>query len=63
MPTPPEMSAPMLGRYLGRIQLTHAVPALQAIAAEVAREFPTDEATPRLLGMIALKVKRLVGEN
>ena len=63
MSTLPEMSAPTLASFLRRIQRTHAVPALQAIAEEISRQFPTDEATPRLLGMIARKVKRLAGAN
>ena len=63
MPPSPEMSAPTLGRYLGRIQLTHAVSALHALAREIERRFPEDEATARLLGVIALKLERLALAN
>ena len=61
--THPEMSAATLAVYLRRIRLTRSVAALSALAAEITREFPTDEATPRLLAVIALKVKRLAGAN
>jgi len=59
MPTHPEMSAPILGRYLRRIRLTRSASALRALAAEIERRFPDDEATPRLLGLIAVKAARL----
>ena len=63
MPTQSEMSAPMLGLYLRSICLTHALPALNAIAEEIGRRFPADEATPRLLSVIAIKATRLAEAN
>lgn len=63
MPTYPEMSAQMLAVYLRRIRLTRRVPALQALAREIALRFPDDEATPRLLGVIAVKANRIAGSN
>jgi len=53
----------MLVRYLRRIRLTRSVPALHALADEIEREYPTDEATPRLLCVIAVKAARLAGKN
>ncbi len=44
-----KMTAATLALYLRRIQLTRAVPALNSLSAKINREFPTDEATPRLL--------------
>ena len=45
----PAASAPTLALYIRRIRLTRSVPALNALADEINREFPTDEATRRLL--------------
>lgn len=61
--TNPEMSAPMLALYLRRIRLTRSVPGLYALADEIDREFPDDEATPRLLAAIAVSVERLAGRT
>lgn len=58
--THPEMSAPTLALYLRRIRLTRSVPVLHAMAVEIERRFPNDEATPRLIGVIAIKAARLV---
>ena len=58
-----EMSAPMLARYVRRIRLTRRVPALSALARETERRFPDDEATPRLLGVIATKTTRIAVSN
>lgn len=61
MPTDAAMSAPMLAVFLRRIRLTRRVPALQALAHEIALRFPDDEATPQLLGVIVLSAMRLAG--
>ena len=58
-----EMSAPTLALYLRRIGLARSVPALAALAHEIERRYRGDEATPRLLAVIALRVKRLAGAN
>lgn len=57
------MSALTLAHFLGHIQDIHAVVELQALAAEIAAAYPDDEATPRLTGVIAAKVARIVGSN
>ena len=41
----PEMSGPEMEVYLRRIRLPHSVSDLLALAREVERAFPTDEAT------------------
>ena len=61
--THPEMSAATLAVYLRRIRLTRSVAALSALAAEINREHPTDDATPRPFGVIGVRVKRLAGAN
>jgi hypothetical protein len=53
----------MLARYLRRIRITRSVPALHARASEIERDYPTDEATPRLLALAVLRVKPIAGEN
>ena len=63
MPTHPEMSAPTLAVYLRRIRLTRRVPALQALAHEIETRFPADEATPRLLSVIAGKATQIAASN
>lgn len=45
------MTAIELGLYLRRIRFTRSAPVLHAIAAEVERQFPSDEATPRVVAM------------
>lgn len=57
------MTGPMLGTYLRRIRFARSVPALIALANEIATMFPADEATPRLLGVIQVKAKRLASVN
>ncbi len=59
--TPPAMSATKLGLFLRRIRATRSVPALHSLADEIEREFPSDEATPRLLAVIAVRVTRPAG--
>lgn len=59
----PEMSAQTLAHYLALIQDTKTVPALHALAHEIASAFPRDEATPRLMDVIAAKVQRPVAAN
>ena len=53
----------MLALYLRRIRLTRSVLALKALADEIEQQYPTDEATPRLLDVIAVKVARLATSN
>ena len=57
------MSARMLAYSLLRIRLTHAVSALHSLAKEIEAEYPEDEATPRLMGLVAAKAARLAGAN
>jgi hypothetical protein len=47
------MSAATIALKLRRIRLTRSVPALYALADKFERQFADDEATPRLLGVIA----------
>lgn len=61
--THPEMCAQTLAAYLRRVRLTRSVPALHALANEIERQFPCDEATPRLLAVIGVRAKRLAGAN
>ena len=56
-------SATMLAMYLRRIGITRSVSALNALADEIERAYPNDEATPRLLGVIAVKAAQLAGAN
>ena len=58
-----EMSATELAAYLRRIRHTRSVPMLHALADELRRDYPTDEATPRLFGVIVAKANRLAGAN
>lgn len=50
------MTSAVLADYLGRIRWTDEILALRAIAAEIERDDPRDEATLPLLRMIARKV-------
>ena len=59
----PAMSAPTLALYLRHIRLTRAIPALHALADEIKRGQPNDEATPRLLAVITVRIKRLASKN
>lgn len=52
-----------LAGYLRAIRLTHSVPRLRAIAAEIEARSPDDEATLPLLKMIGLKVVRIERSN
>ena len=63
MPSHPEMSGPMLADCLSRIRLTHSIPALHALADEIAAAFPTDIATPTLARVLAAKVERLANAD
>jgi len=57
------VTALALAGYLNQIRTTHQVLALRAIAAELERDDPNDEATAPLLRMIALKVVRIERTN
>ena len=48
-----------MAHYLRRIRLTCSVPALHALADEIERQFPDDEKTSQLFGVIAAKFERL----
>ena len=63
MPNSFGMTNVQMARYLRRISLTKTAPGLQALSREIERRFPLDEATPRLVKVIAIKVKRLVQMN
>ena len=58
-----DSSAAQLALYLRRIRLTRSVLTLKALADEIEQQYPTDEATPRLLDVIAVKVARLATSN
>lgn len=57
------MTSIALAGYLVRIRWTDGIPQLRAIAAELERDDPNDEATTPLLRMIALKVVRIERTN
>lgn len=57
------MTALDLALYLRRIRLTHGIPQLRAITAELEAREPDDEATLPLLKMIGLKVVRIERSN
>lgn len=57
------MTADLLADYLRRIRAAPHIGALAALEKELARQHGLDQATPRLLGMIALKWKRLEQRN
>jgi hypothetical protein len=57
------MLARRLAYFLRRIRLTQSVPALHSLANEITAEYSEDEATPRLLGLIAAKAARLTGAD
>lgn len=59
----PEMTFQQLAYYLARIQDAMTPPELHDNAEEAQREHPTDEATPRIVAMVAAKVGRLAREN
>lgn len=45
------------------LRTTASAPALNALAAEIKWDYPTDEATPRLLAVIAAKAARMAEKN
>jgi hypothetical protein len=57
------MTSAELAGYLRRIRTTDQIPKLRAIAAEIERNQPDDEATMSLFRMIGLKVVRLERSN
>jgi len=59
----PEMTATELAYYLVRIQQAQTPPELQDIAEDAQKEHPTDEATPRIVAMVRVKIERLVRGN
>lgn len=57
------MSASLLAFYLRRIRLSRRVPRLHELAREIELQFPSDEATSRLLAVLATKIQRLARAN
>ena len=57
------MTNVQMAGYLRRISLTKTIPVLQALSREIERRFSLDEATPRLMKVIAIRVERLVRMN
>jgi len=53
----------MLAQYLHCIRFTNAIPVLLTLVRDIAARYPDDDATPRLLRVIALKVVRRQREN
>lgn len=61
--TGPAMSALEAAHYLRLIPRTISPPALTELACEIRDRFPDDEMTPRLVGVIAVRIKRLTRAN
>ena len=59
----PEMTNVATAGYIRRILLAKSIAEFRALSREIERRFPLDEATPRLVKVIAIKVKRLVQMN
>jgi hypothetical protein len=57
------MSALEAAHYLRLIPRTISPPALTELACEIRDRFPDDEMTPRLVGVIAVRIKRLTRAN
>lgn len=57
------MTAHQLAQFLARIRNARTAVALQEIADEAQQEFPTDEATPRIVAMVAVKHARILRLN
>jgi hypothetical protein len=51
----------MLAGFLRRIRLTDTITALRNLAGEIKAQYPEDEATPRLKGVVEAKAARLEG--
>jgi len=59
----PEMTSQELVYYVARIQDAQTPPELHDIAEDAQKEHPTDEATPRIVAMVRVKIERLVRGN